>query len=67
MDGMRLSALRFPFVRMILSENRTPLFGIMRAGSESFLKWRRGGRQSSGACARRENDFSRRHCRAQGA
>jgi hypothetical protein len=37
MVGMRLSALRFPFVRMILSEKRTPLFGIMRAGSESFL------------------------------
>src|SRR5579883_2605208 len=27
---VRLSALRLPSLRMILSENRTPLFGIMR-------------------------------------
>src|SRR5215472_1553869 len=34
---VRLSALRLPsLVRMILSENRTPLFGIMR-GRQSFL------------------------------
>jgi hypothetical protein len=38
MVGMRLSALRLPSLRMIPSENRTPLFGIMRvAGGESFL------------------------------
>jgi hypothetical protein len=30
MVGTRLSALRLPFLRMILSENRTPRFGIMR-------------------------------------
>jgi hypothetical protein len=44
------------FLRMILSENRTPLFGIMRLpGGESF----RGVvvKQNSGAKARRENDF----------
>ena len=59
MVGMRLSALRLPhFLRMILSENRTPLFGIMRLpGANLFLRWRRGGGQSSGAEACRENDF----------
>jgi hypothetical protein len=28
--ALRLSALRLPSLRMILFENRTPLFGIMR-------------------------------------
>jgi hypothetical protein len=40
MVGMRLSALRLPFLRMILSENRTPLFGIMREPEASlFFAW----------------------------
>jgi hypothetical protein len=49
MVGMRLSALRLPFLRMILSENRTPLFGIMREPEANLFSWRRGGRQSSDA------------------
>jgi hypothetical protein len=38
MVGMRLSALRLPFLRMILSENRTPLFGIMSVPEASLFR-----------------------------
>jgi hypothetical protein len=58
MVGMRLSALRLPFLRMIVSESRTPLFGIMRM-SRRFFPWRGGGWQSSGANAPRERGCAR--------
>jgi hypothetical protein len=48
------------FVRMILSENRTPLFGIMRAGSESkraLSLWRRDSQNSGAERVARTNFF----------
>jgi hypothetical protein len=64
MVGMRLSALRLPSLRMILSENRTPLFGIMRE-PEANLFLVRGGRQRLGRLGVARRVSLARHCERQ--